>query len=249
MIEYVEIQGPNGYLISCKEWICDNPKEVVIACHGFAGDKESSAISMLAKELLKENKTVITFDLPGHGESKVNGDRLTIDNCLSDFKCIIEYAKGKYPNALFNIFATSYGGYLTLLLDKMDISIKSVILRCPAIKMDKIFIREILEEAKEEFKKKGYAIVGYERKIKVNYSFYESLEKFQLIDIYQNIFSKMMIIVGSEDTTAPIYDTKMFADKFEVPLKIIKGADHRFKNPGELKQVIKYTVDFLNEKI
>ena len=33
-----------------------NMKEIVIACHGFAGDKESSAILALANELDKEKK-------------------------------------------------------------------------------------------------------------------------------------------------------------------------------------------------
>ena len=34
-------------------------KEIVIACHGFAGDKESSAILALAKEIDKEVHDII----------------------------------------------------------------------------------------------------------------------------------------------------------------------------------------------
>ena len=78
------VKSKNGYLISCKEWIVENPEQIVVACHGFAGDKESSAISMLAESLVVERIGTIAFDLPGHGESEVSGDKLTINNCLKN---------------------------------------------------------------------------------------------------------------------------------------------------------------------
>ena len=31
MENYRIIEGSNGYKISCKEWFCNNPKEVIIA--------------------------------------------------------------------------------------------------------------------------------------------------------------------------------------------------------------------------
>lgn len=248
MEQYITIEGNRGYGIKCKQWVnLDMPKEVIIACHGFAGDKESSAISMLASELLKNDVYTIAFDLPGHGESDVDGDSLTIENCLEDFKSVIDYVKREYGNVKTGIFATSFGGYLSLLLNDIDVSLLHVILRCPAIKMDKIFINEILREDIEEFKKRGYTVVGYERELKVNYSFYEELKNTQILDIYINTFSNILMIHGDKDTTAPIEDTIVFSNKFSIPLKIIEGADHRFKKPGELEKVVDYTISFINE--
>ena len=62
------IEGVNKYNINIKEVLPKNFDEIVIACHGFGGDKESSAIELLSNELYKENKGVISFDFPGHGE-------------------------------------------------------------------------------------------------------------------------------------------------------------------------------------
>ena len=62
-------------------------KEIIIACHGFAGDKESSAIEALADEMNRNNVGVICFDFPGHGKSEVDADKLTIaveDGALSN---------------------------------------------------------------------------------------------------------------------------------------------------------------------
>lgn len=248
MENYRVIKGNNGYQISCKEWEVENPKEVFVACHGFAGDKESSAISMVASCLLKENIGTIAFDLPGHGESEVSGDCLTIDNCLDDFKCVIDYVKNKFVGVKVSVFATSYGGYLALLLSRLeDVVLERVVLRCPAIKMDEIFVREILREDFDSFRSRGYTIVGYERELKVNYSFYEELVNSKVMDSYMNGYSKIIIICGDKDTTAPIEDATLFADKFGIPLKVVKGADHRFKGAGELEKVVKYTVDFVND--
>ena len=51
-------------------------KEIIIACHGFAGDKESSAIEALADEMNRNNVGVICFDFPGHGKSEVDADNI-----------------------------------------------------------------------------------------------------------------------------------------------------------------------------
>lgn len=204
---------------------------------------------MIAFELLKENISTIAFGLPGHGESEVDGTSLTIDNCLTDFKCIIEYVQDKYKDVKIDIFATSYGGYLTLLLNRLNIEPEYVILRCPAIKTDEMFINEILREEKSKFENRGYTIVEYERELKANYSFYKELENNKILDTYKKDYSKILIIHRAQDTATPIADTITFANKFKIPLKVVKGADHRFKKSGELEQVIQHTVNFIKDKI
>ena len=69
------------YNINIKEMIPEEVEEIMIAIHGFAGDKESSAITAVANELNKQKIGVIALDLPGHGVSEVDGDYLTLDNC------------------------------------------------------------------------------------------------------------------------------------------------------------------------
>ncbi len=244
MYNYLEITGNNGYKISLKVWESKKTDRVIIACHGFAGDKESGAISMVAEAMLKHNVTTIAFDLPGHGESEVDGDKLTIDNCLSDYRSVIDYAKEKYKEATINLFATSFGGYLTLLLlNRYPRDYENVILRCPAIKMDECLMNEIIQDKK--FEEGGFVVVGFERELKVNYSFYQELKDNKIFDLYQKNDQKMLIIHGDADTTAPTADSLKFSEMFDVPIKIVKGADHRFKKPGELEQVVKYTEEFI----
>ena len=125
------------YNINIKEMIPEEVEEIMIAIHGFAGDKESSAITAVANELNKQKIGVIALDLPGHGVSEVDGDYLTLDNCLDDIKRVEEYVKNEYKNVKVDIFATSFGAYLTLLLlTKHGNDYNKIVLRCPAVKMD-----------------------------------------------------------------------------------------------------------------
>ena len=237
-----KLKSTNGYNISAKSYLPqESPKEIIIAVHGFAGDKESSAISLLAKEMTKEGFGVVCFDFPGHGESEVEADKLTIDNCINDIETIEEYIKEKYGKQMkIDLFATSFGAYITLLkIFKYNTKYNKIELSAPAIKMDKIFKETLLRETFEEFQKRGITKLGFDRIMNIPFSFYEELKQNQILKIYKNS-QKILIIQGTEDDVAPIKDTKELIDldKTNFELFEIRGADHRMKKDGELEKAI-----------
>ncbi len=237
-----KLKSTNGYNISAKSYLPqESPKEIIIAVHGFAGDKESSAISLLAKEMTKEGFGVVCFDFPGHGESEVEADKLTIDNCINDIETVEEYIKEKYGKQMkIDLFATSFGAYIALLkIFKYNTKYNKIVLRAPAIKMDKIFKETLLRETFEEFQKRGITKLGFDRIMNIPFSFYEELKQNQILKIYKNS-QKILIIQGTEDDVAPIKDTKELIDldKANFELFEIQGADHRMKKDGELEKAI-----------
>ena len=235
---YQQIEGKK-YKIDCKLWLPKKVSRIIIAVHGFAGDKESGAIASLAEEMVKKDTLVVALDLPGHGTSEVDGDALTLENCLNDITSVEEYYHEQYKDAKLSYFATSFGAYLVLLkLIRKPQKYDKIVLRCPALKMDKIFVHAILREPMEEFKKRGYTIVGYERELKVNYTFYEELENTQIFELFQKDENEILIIHGDKDDTAPIEDSYAFQAKYQTAMKVVKGPNQRFKKEGELEQVI-----------
>ena len=241
---YTKLNG-SKYQIDCKVWKPENIERIIIAIHGFAGDKESKAINNLANEMLKDNTLTVALDLPGHGTSKVNGDSLTLENCLEDIQVVENTYKQKYPNVEIDYFATSFGAYLLLLkLAKKPRKTNKIVLRCPAICMDKIFKNAILKEPFYLFKQRGYTIVGYVRKLKINFSFYKELEENQIFHEYQEKNNQILIIHGDQDNMAPIEDSFRFHKEYDTKMIVIKGADHRFKKEGELEKVVQYAKDF-----
>ena len=241
---YTKLNGKK-YQIDCKVWEPEKIERIIIAIHGFAGDKESGAINNLAEEMLKFNTLTIAFDLPGHGTSKVNGDLLTLENCMEDIQVVEDTYKQKYPNVEINYCATSFGSYLLLLkLTKEPCKARKIVLRCPAICMDKIFKNAILKEPFSAFKERGYTVVGYEQELKINFSFYKELEENQIFHKYQEKNNQILIIHGDQDNMAPIEDSYRFQKEFATKMMVIEGADHRFKKKGELEKVVQFAKEF-----
>ncbi len=243
----MQIEGKNNYAIPIKEYKPNKIDKVIIACHGFGGDKESSAIELLAQKLINENILVIAFDFPAHGESSAKGEDYLVKNCINDLITVEEYVAEKYPQKPIGIFATSFGAYVTLLkINQYSNNYFSIVLRAPAICMDEIFENSIIREDISDFKKRGYTILGYEKEIRVSYKFYEELKNNKLFEIY-NKNEELLIIQGTEDNMAPIDDSIRFIKEKNTKGKIEKiiGADHRMKKEGELEKAINTAVNYI----
>lgn len=244
-MKLIKVNG-KSYKIDAKVYIPEGKmQEIIIACHGFAGDKESSAIERLANEMIKNNVGVICFDFPGHGKSEVNAEKLTINNCIQDVNDIEKFVIDTYGNIPISIFSTSFGAYITLInIARNNKKYKNIILRAPAIRMGEIYKNALLREGLDEYKERGYTKLGFEREMLIPYSFLEELERNDIFKIFENKeIPNMYIIQGDKDDIAPINDTKEFIEehKQNIKLFIIPGADHRMKGPGELEKAIEYS--------
>lgn len=242
-IEYINLKD-NNIEIPVKIFLPKNTvKKIIIACHGFGGDKESSTIKDLAEEMVLKNIAVITFDFPAHGESKLDGKELTIENCIYNINTVYRYSK-KF-NAPISLFATSFGAYVNLInIARNNNEFQEIVLRSPAIEMAKILKEVLLKESFSKYKENGYTILGFERKMKIPYSFYEELLNNNINKIYDNIeIPKMHIIQGNKDEIAMIEDTIKFVEnhKNQIELNIIDNGDHRMNSPELRKKVMSYT--------
>lgn len=243
----IRIKTSKKYSIEINEYIPEKMKKVIIAVHGFGGDKNSTVIVALANELNKYNIGLVCFDFPGHGQSEVDGNYFTVENSINDLNEVEKYVKEKYKLPI-GIFATSYGAYITLLnIGKNKKEYSDVILRCPAIDMFNIFRKNILNISEDDFKQKGYCELGYERKINIIYKYFEELEKNNVKEIIKEVNIPIVIIHGTEDDMAPIEDSIEFERKFKenVILEKVYGADHRFKKEGELEKIIEISKKYL----
>ena len=244
-IEYFSIK--KQYEISCKIFLPDDGRidNVIIGVHGFAGDKESSMLKKLATTFCLHNSAVLSFDFPAHGNSLADEKLLTINNCKNDLYTVLEYVSNEYPSAGKSIFATSFGGYITLLCADKFVNIP-LVLRAPAVTMPKVLLENVLKINANDFKAAKYIECGFERPINLSYSFYEDLLSQEVIGSKQ-ISLPILIIHGDRDDIVPLSDIEAFSSsQSNVSLKIISGADHRFKNEGEIETIVDITKTFLN---
>lgn len=244
-ITYFSIQ--RAYEIKCKLFLPETQEinTIIVGVHGFAGDKESSMLNQLASACSENGTALISFDFPSHGESPVQEDMLTIENCKNDLLDVLSYAKSLYPHASISIFATSFGGYVTLLCADRLVDLK-LVLRAPAVSMPKILLENVLKMNAEEFRKKGSVSCGFEREIQLPYSFYEDLLQQENV-LEKEIFQQSLILHGDNDNIVPISDILDFGKiQKNTKINVIQGADHRFKKKGEIEKIVYTTKEFLN---
>lgn len=211
-------------------------KYIILGVHGFNGDKESSALCALAEKMEKRGGAVVCFDFPAHGESRAQDDALTVENCMADVTELASWCRREYPEADKTVFATSYGGYIALLCSR-ELCDFRFILRAPAVTMPEHILTDILGLSADEYKEQGCAVCGFERKICLPYSFYEELRRNRVTDKHFDF--PALVIHGDADDIVPPEDIRKFcAENEKFTLSVVKGADHRFKKPGELEQVI-----------
>ena len=243
-IKYCELSGI--YDIPIKRFEPeDDVTGFIVAAHGFAGDKESSAIALLAKQMTARGHAVIAFDFPAHGTSKADG-YFCAANCRLDLENVYKYACGLYPEAKKKaVFATSFGGYITLLsLDTLPADVR-IVLRAPAVDMRATFEMQV-PDGIEAFRKKGSVVMGYERRLNVPYSFYTELCENDIS--HTDLQREMLIIHGDRDADVlPEYISRFCEANPRARLEIIKGADHRFKGDGELEKVVELAERYITE--
>ena len=260
--QHFTIPGPNGYEISCMEWLpsaaaageSSGPLPTLLCLHGFAGDKYSTVIEAVAKDRCRAGFRCVTFDWPGHGDSTADSSMLTIENCLADLDAVVKHLRpaaaavpsGSTPAPLF-CFATSFGGYLAMLdYRRHPEHFDRILLRSPALRMGKV-LRSFLDEDHMRRFRDGEALnFGFDRPLFLHDDFLSDLETpdhdaFLTLDGIG--CSPIAIIHGDADDVVPVTDSLRFAEDNHLPIRIVKGADHRYKKPGELEQIIDFAAE------
>lgn len=240
--------SPHGYEIPCLHNISGSEKLVVVISHGFASDKNSSTGQMLLQELAKHGAAGLCYDLPAHGESRVDGHHLRLPECLSSLQAAEQLAQQLAPQAQIAYFSSSFGAYINLLyLALLPHAGKRSFLRCAAVTMPQLFFADTTAEQRLLLEQQGEILLesGFGRPLIITNGFYEDLAAYDVFALCKPDMAEMRMIHGTDDEEVPLADAQRFAADFAVPLTIVPGADHRFTNPGGMEQVVQEAADFL----
>ena len=238
--------------IKCKMF-CKDPRNinsVLLACHGFGGNKENSATKKLAKILLErhEDVAVIAFDWPCHGQDF--RQKLSLTDCNNYLQSMIDYIHKDLDVSNISVQGTSFGGYLILkYVSEHENPFEKIALRCPAINMHQILTSKLLsEEQKENIKKGKVEVAGFSRKIKITKEFLDELE---LNDItkreYYDIADDTIVFQGTDDEIVDYDKVIQFCDDNVIDCIPIKGADHRFQDAAKMRECIDYMAEFYED--
>ena len=206
----------------------EKSSKVCIAIHGNMSNKEDKVIEILANKVTNKGYQLISFDLPEHGERKIDTNYLCkVQNCVNDLKQIIEYAKVNYNE--INIWACSIGAYFSLLAYK-DEDLKQCLFLSPVVNM-KIIIENMMlwsNTTEKELNEKQEIKTDFGQTLYWDYYLYVKENPIT------NWNKKTYILYGNKDNMQNESIIKNFSNEFNCDLTILKNGEHYFHTEEQL---------------
>ena len=206
----------------------EKSSKVFIAIHGNMSNKEDKVIEILANKVTNKGYQLISFDLPEHGERKIDTNYLCkVQNCVNDLKQIIEYAKVNYNE--INIWACSIGAYFSLLAYK-DEDLKQCLFLSPVVNM-KIIIENMMlwsNTTEKELNEKQEIKTDFGQTLYWDYYLYVKENPIT------NWNKKTYILYGNKDNMQNENIIKDFSNEFNCDLTILRNGEHYFHTEEQL---------------
>ena len=200
--------------------------KIIIATHGSHSSKTDDCIWILAEEATAKGYTVISFDLPQHGERVYETDLIKPDECVRELKEIYAFAEKRCKE--ISIFGCSMGAYFELLAFA-DMRIENAWFLSPVTDMERIIhnLMEYCHITEKELRER----VRIETDTEPLYFPYYTYVKSHPIKMWNH---KTFILRGENDTLCEYGYVKTFADNFSCELTEQKGGEHWFHTDAEL---------------
>ena len=223
-----------GCSIRCKLYAegRETLRTLIVFGHGFGGHKDNRAAERFAARALEKNRGVgvVTFDWPCHGEDVRK--TLRLDDCAFYLRTLVAELRGRYAGAELFGYATSFGGYLFLkYISESENPFEKIAFRCPAVNMYGLLTERIMTQEEREAVGKGKSVsVGFDRKVRIDADFLESLRQ---ADLTQRDFlpqaDGLLILQGDRDEIVSPAAVRAFCEENVIEYELIEGADHRFQ--------------------
>lgn len=220
-------------------------RRIVLGVHGLCGSANDQIQTGIAEEMELFYAATLRFDFPGHGESPLDSDAFTLQNCVESLLTVAQYAREQYPEVEdLCIFATGFGAYITLItleeLMAMPGRIKLVV-QTPSVRMHETLLA-MKHITLPTLKAMDRATFRTARPLDVTYSLYEDLRDNIALDSYP---LPILILHGEEDAYIRMDDILHFRRINEQSkLVIIPGTSHRFLEDGAWDMVLDLTRDW-----
>ena len=206
----------------------EKSNKVFIAIHGNMSNKEDEVIKILAKEVVNKGYQLLSFDLPEHGERKLDTKYLCkVQNCVADLKQIIEYAKLNYKE--INIWSCSMGAYFSLLAYK-DENISQCIFLSPVVNMKVIIDNMMLWSNTTEEKLKEKQEIKTDFGQTLYWDYYQYVNENPITTWNKNT----CILYGTKDNMQEQNLIQDFSNKFNCKLSILENGKHYFHTEEQL---------------
>jgi pimeloyl-ACP methyl ester carboxylesterase len=226
---------------------------VIIMSHGILGDRNQGELfSGLADKLEDKGVVTVRFDFDGYG----NSDGKLVDNSIktevNDLKSVIQYVKtlDYIDTKQLNLVGFSMGGAATsIVAGELKDEIANVVLWAPAAVLVDDCAAGRLMDATVDVNNLPDEIPVMGGQFTFGKAFFKDAIGLDIYGEAKQYTGPVLILQGNADKIVPMsYSEKYNQNYANSKLVVIDKGEHVFSG-DPLKQVIKLTVDFFNEKI
>lgn len=205
----------------------DSSPHLVIAVHGYWGNKSNQLIRSFAAWATDKGFQVLSFDLPEHGERKEDS-LIELALCIEEFRTILRYAEQDWNH--ISLFANSLGAYLSLLSFERE-SFKQTWFVAPVVDMSRL-MNNLMTQCRidETMLEREHTILAPSGE-KLNWNFYLYVLSHPIVH-WQ---SPTHILYGEADETCEMDTILDFAKKFDADVEIIPNGEHFFHTEEHLE--------------
>lgn len=208
----------------------ENRDKITIAVHGDMSNKEDTIIELLAMAVTSKGYSVLSFDLPEHGERKEdNNYECNPTNSISDLQAVYAYAKSL--GNVISLFACSIGAYFSLLTFKKTTFEKTLFLS-PVVNMERIIQSMMTDFQVSERQLQSENKIALPIGKILDWNYYNYVKQHPINFIWD---SPLAILYGSNDILTPLSEIEYFSKKQKANLTIINSAEHYFHSNEHLK--------------
>jgi uncharacterized protein len=112
MLSQIKVSAKNNRTIPAI--YCNNGANLTLFVHGITSEKtEGGFFTGLANKLIARGQSVLSIDLPGHGDSLISFTEMRITQMVEDLAIAYVFAKKKHQN--INFVCSSFGASIFLL--------------------------------------------------------------------------------------------------------------------------------------
>jgi uncharacterized protein len=222
-------------------------KPIIVLCHGFTTSKNNHTNTQLEMRLNEKEISTFRFDFFGHGESEGNFEEITISEGVDDILRAIDYLKS-LGYLKIGLVGSSFGGITSLIASSRTSDLYLLALKSPVSDYFEVDYKRRTKKEMEEWKSKGFVahISGSGEERRLNYTFFDDFKNNNGYEAARGIKIPTLIVHGDTDKTVPLEQSQKTVGLLKNGrLEIVKGAGHKYSNPGEFKKMISLIMDFI----
>ena len=156
---------------------------------------------------------------------------------------VIDHVRQSYHSTELYSYATSFGGYLTLMyIRKRENPFEKIALRCPAVNMYDVLTGAIMSPEELARLQKGESVpVGFDRKVITDLPLLQALQSgdIQKWD-FRDLAGSILSLHGSADEIVSFAASKAFAERNGIAFIPVDGADHRFGDEAHMEAATRH---------